>query len=394
MHDLLLLREHELQRLSVIKRALSDLSATGAATMLRLSPRQVFRLKAKVREQGTRGIIHGNTGRRPAIAKPQAIHHRVLTLYRQEFYDYDITHFVEALAEECHVPVSYDTVRRWLRAANLGPHQHRLHVHHRLRRERRPRFGEWLFLDGSPHHWFGPDRPQSTLILATDDATGKPLYGLFAPQETLNACFQVLYHVSLQYGLPGALYLDHASQFTTTRHGGTHRFQRDDKPTHFEIAMQTLAIQLIFADSPQARGRGERINGTFQRRLVPELRRAGITEPEPATAFLNDKFIPGITRRFGVVPKDPRSAFRKPPSHLDLRTVLCAKTPRTVSGDNTISYGSQTYQLLPTRYNVSLVGGHVQVQEWFDGSIHVFHPSRKDEVRIRRVPARPAQGMT
>ena len=383
MRELLLLKENELQRLRVIRRALTDLSATGAATMLDLSPRQVFRLKAKVRALGPRGVIHGNTGRRPAIAKPATVHNRVVTLYDREFYDYDITHFVEALDEEYHLPVSYDTVRRWLRAANSGPRRHRVCVHHRHRRERRLRFGEWLFLDGSPHHWLGPERPQATLILATDDATGKPLYGSFAPQETLNGCFQVLYHVIRQYGLPGALYLDRAGQFTTTRHGGTHVFQRDDKPTHFEIAMQTLAVQLIFADSPQARGRGERINGTFQRRLVPELRRAGITEPEPATSYLNDEFIPGIARRFGVAPKDPSPAFRRPPAHLDLRTVLCAKSTRSVSNDNTISFNSQTLQLLPTRYCPSLVGARVQVQEWFDDTIHISHPSTKDEVRWR-----------
>jgi transposase len=383
MHESLLLRENELQKLRVVQRALTDLSAAGAATMLDLSPRQVFRLKAKVRALGLQGIIHGNTGRRPAIAKPAAIHNRVVTLYRREFYDYDITHFVEALDEEYRIPVSYDTVRRWLRAADLGPRQHRVRVHHRHRRERRPGFGEWLFLDGSPHYWFGPDRPQATLVLATDDATGKPLYGLFAPQETLAGCFQVLYHVIQQYGLPGTLYLDHAGQFTTTRHGGVHRFQRDDKPTHFEVAMDALAIQLIFADSPQARGRGERINGTFQRRLVPELRRAGITGPEPATTYLNDKFIPGIARRFGVAPRDSRPAFRKPPAHLDLRTVLCAKSTRSVSNDNTISFNAQTFQLLPTTYCPSLVGGRVQVQQWFDDTIHIFHPSIKGEVRWR-----------
>jgi len=393
MHELPLLKECELQKLRVIERALTELSAADAATMLRLSPRQVFRLKAKVRSQGPQGIVHGNTGHQPAIAKPPALHNRVLALYRREFRDYGVTHFVEALHEEYDIPVSYDTARRWLRAAEMGPDPHTVRSHHRHRRERRSRFGEWLFLDGSPHHWFGPDRPKSTLILATDDATGKPLYGLFEPQETLNGCFQVLYHVFQQYGLPGTLYLDRAGQFTTTRHGGTHRFQRDDRPTHFEIAMEALAIQLIFADSPQARGRGERINGTFQRRLVPELRRAGITEREPANAYLNDNFIPGIARRFGVAPRETMPAFRKAPAGLDLRTVLCAKATREVSNDNTISYKAQRYQLLPTPRSACVVGGQVQVQEWFDESVHVFH-RLTGEIQTRRLSPRPKPSMT
>jgi len=389
MDQMLLLKEYEMQRLRVIERALSDLSTTEAAIMLGLSPRQVFRLKAAVRARGPQGIIHGNAGRQPAIAKPKALHSRVIALYRKEFFDYNALHFTQALNEEYAIPLSYDTVRRWLLAADIKLRKHQANVRHRRRRERKARFGEMLFLDGSPHHWLGTTRPKVTLVLATDDATGNPLYGLFAPQETLNACLEVLYHVFQRHGLPGTLYLDRAGQFTTTRHGGSVCFQRDDKPTHFEMAMRTLAIQLIFADSPQARGRGERINGTFQGRLVAELRRKGITQSAPATAYLNDTFIPGIVRRFGVKPRDARPAFRKLPSGVDLRKVLCASTTREVGNDNTISYGARRYQLLPTHRSVCVAGSQVKVQAWFDGSLHVFH-ERTGEIDIQPA-ARPTQ---
>ena len=370
----LLLKERELVRLRVVETTLSGRSARDAAEMLQLSVRQVFRLKARVRTQGARGVIHGNSGRRPANAKPVDLRQRVLKLRRTLFWKYNDGHFAEALEEEYQLKVNPETLRRWLRAADIpAKRRHRSQSNHRRKRERRARFGELVFIDGSPHPWLGPAQPSSTLILATDDATGMPLYGQFDPQETLNGCFSVFDHVSRRYGLPEALYLDRASQFTTTRHGGTHVFQRDDKPTHFEIAMQTLAVQLIFANSPQARGRGERINQSFQDRLVAELDHHHITDPAAATDYLNRVFIPKYAKRFGVKPRDPAAAFKPIPEGLDLRTVLCAKTTREVTNDNTIHYQGQVYQLKPNTRSVCVAGTRVELEEWFDGSLHVRH---------------------
>jgi len=384
-----LLKERELVRLRIVETMLSGRSARDAAEMLGLSVRQAFRLKARVRAQGARGVTHGNTGRRPANARPDGLRQRVLQLRRTVFMKYNDHHFAEALEEEYQLEVNEETLRRWLRAADISPkRRHHSQSNHRRRRERRARFGELVFIDGSPHPWLGPDRPKTTLILATDDATGIPLYGQLDPQETLNGCFSVFYHVARRYGLPAALYLDRAGQFTTTRHGGTHVFQRDDKPTHFEIAMQTLAVQLIFAYSPQARGRGERINESFQDRLVAELDHHHITEPAPATDYLNRVFIPQYAERFGVQPRDPDSAFRPIPEGLDLRNVLCAKTTREVTNDNTISYQGYRYQLKPETRNVSIAGTRVSVEEWFDGSIHVRH-DRAGAISVRK-PAEAA----
>jgi len=366
--------EPEVKRLTVIHQTFAGLSARSAAPMLKLSARQIFRLKAKVRTEGDKGIRHGNCGRKPHNAKPQDLRQQVLDFYQTEFSKYNACHFAEALDEEKGIKLSPDTLRRWLQAAGIPPkHRHRSQSNHRRRRERRARFGELVFIDGSPHPWFGPSLPPSTLILATDDATGMPLYGQFDQAEALNGCFSVFYQVGRRHGLPAALYLDHAGQFTTTRHGGTHVFQRDDKPTHFEIAMHSLAVELIFANSPQARGRGERINGSFQDRLVAELDHHHITDPVKATGYLNRVFIPKYARRFGVKPRDPVSAFRPIPEGLDLHTVLCAKSTREVQDDNTISYHGSSYQLRPSMRSVCIAGTKVAVQEWFDGSIHVRH---------------------
>ena len=374
MSERILFTEPEVKRLTVIHQTFAGLSARSAAPMLGLSQRQVYRLKAKVRTAGDKGIRHGNCGRKPHNAKPQGLRQQVLDLYRTEFSKYNACHFAEALAEEKGIKLSPDTLRRWLRAAGIPPkHCHRSQKNHRRRRERRSRFGELVFIDGSPHPWFGLALPKTTLILATDDATGRPLYGQFDPEETLAGCFSVFYQVSRRHGLPAALYLDYAGQFTTTRHGGTHVFQRDDKPTHFEIAMHTLVVEFIFANSPQVRGRGERINGSFQDRLVAELDHHRITDPAKATDYLNRVFIPKYAKCFGVKPRDPDQAFRPVPEGLDLRTVLCAHSTREVANDNTISYHGCIYQLKPNTRSVAIAGSKVSIQEWFDGSIHVRH---------------------
>jgi transposase len=380
--------EQDVKRYSVIQQTvMAALSTAVAAKMLGLSRRQVFRLKARVRRRGVDGVRHGNHGRTPANAKPRHLQQRVIRIYRKHCFDFNFAHFTETLNEEFAIHLSHETVRCWLRAQNLGPKQHTGH-HHRRCRERKAQFGAMLFLDGSPHLWLGPDLPMLTLMLSTDDATGRPLAGLFAPQETRDACFEVLYHVFRRYGLPASLYLDRASQFTTTRHGGTHRFQRDDQPTSFEVAMDRLAVQLIFAHTPQARGRGERINGSFQGRLVAELRRAGIKTAEAATDYLNRIFIPKYAARFGAKPRIPAPAFRRPPPGVDLRTILCAHHRRNVDNDNTITLNAVRYQLLPSRRTVRLAATDVDVQEWLDGTIHVFHP-RAGEIPVRILPAKP-----
>src|SRR5262249_28083151 len=187
---------------------------------------------------------------------------------------------------------------------------------------RRGREGELLFLDGSPHPWFGLNRPSCCLLLASDDATGKPLWGQFQPEEDRDGCFAVCYHVFVRFGLPGAFYLDRASQFVTTRYGGLQALHDPDRePTHFEKAMSQLKMGLIFAYSPQARGRGERLNGTFQDRLVAELGLRKIRDPRRATEYLNAHFIPRYGRRFGRAPTDPPPPSRPLPAGLDVRTV-------------------------------------------------------------------------
>lgn len=373
---------------AVLDRLTNDdsFSVAEAARSLKLTPRQVFRLKAKCRLLGPDAVSHGNRGRPSPHAVSDRIHRRVIELFQDEFADLNASYaqFSEIARDEYAIPVSAETIRRWLLDAGLG-HKPRRSRRHRRFRLRSARQGDMLFLDGSPHHWFGPTHPRSTLILASDDATGAPLYGLFEAHESLNGCFQVLYHVALRWGLPGCLYLDRAGQFTTTRHGGIHRQQSDKQPTAFEIAMERLGVQLIFANSPQARGRGERLNQSFQGRLVVELHRSGISEYQAATKYLNEQFIPRYTQRFAVEPRNPESGFHRVPTGTDLRHTLCRESTRIVNSDHTIVLHRYRYQLTPPACVRSLCHCRVTVQEWFDGSVHVLH-SHFGEIPSQLIP--------
>ena len=378
----------DMKRYSVVKAVMDRKMTNGeGAAALKLSVRQFKRIKKKVRRQGLVGIRHGNCGRPPAHAFPETFRKRVINVVKRRYVDFNFSHLSEMLEEEEQICVNRETLRLWLRPLGLGGKVRR-QPRHRKRRQRSAKMGQMLFLDGSPHRWFGTG--ESTLLLCTDDATGKPLYGVFRKEEDLEGCFTVCHQVFTRYGLPSMFYLDRASQFTTTRRGGLHVHQQDEQPTQFERAMGELAVRLIFADSPEARGRAERINQTFQDRLVAELKLRGITTADAATIYLNTVFIPRY--RFGVLPEDRQPAWRRLSREVDLRHILCRRVVRTVNKDNTVSVDGQIVQILPSRTRLSFVKAKVIVNRWLDGSWHVLH-AEHGELPCKLLPrAHPSGG--
>lgn len=361
----------QVTRLSVLQHLQTGgIGNRQAAQALGLSVRQLQRLRRRLERLGPEGLQHGNAGRAPANKAEAVRRERVLELVREHYADYNFSHLEDTLAHDHGIILSRETLRTWLRPLGFGRPIRRLKKHRR-RRARSAREGQLLFLDGSPHRWFGPDQPECCLLLASDDATGKPLVGLFQPNEDRDGCFRVCLELFTAFGLPGAFYLDRAGHFLTTRHG---RPEGEPlPPTQFQRALDELAVALKFAHSPQARGRGERLNGSFQGRLVAELRHHQVTQLASATEFLNRSFIPRYQQRFACKPQDPRPAWRKPPVRLDLRTVLCRKETRVVAHDNTMSLDGVRWQLLPLKRCHSYVRAKVTVQCWVDGSLHVVH---------------------
>lgn len=383
-------RVSEAKRFGVVKAALEGkMSTKDAAVLLGLSTRQVKRIKKRVVREGPSGVMHGNRNKIPAHAFSVQVKDRIIAMVWERYHDFNFSHLSEILEKEEDIRINRETLRIWLRPLGFG-RKIRKKPRHRKRRERSAQEGQMLFLDGSPHRWFNNE--MTTLLLCTDDATGRPLYGLFRTQEDLEGCFAVCQNVFNRFGLPVCFYLDRASQFTTTRRGGIHVWQRDDQPTQFERAMQELSVRLIFADSPEARGRAERINQTFQDRLVAELRLRNITTAPAATAYLNTVFIPQY--RFTVEPADSQTAWRTIPADLDLRHILSKRFERTVNKDNTVSVNRQIIQILPTKTRLSFVKANVHVVLWEDGSWHVLHP-RHGELPCKPIPsARPAGALT
>ncbi len=211
---------------------------------------------------------------------------------------------------------------------------------------------------------------------------------LFPKEEDLEGCFQVCKEVFTRFGRPSVFYLDRASQFKTTRHKSD-PFQ----PTQFQRAMSELGIRLIFAYSAQARGRGERINRTFQDRLVGELRLKKIADCEGATKYLNEIFIPKYARLFGVAPEDPEAAWRPLPTDVDLRNILCKRYEAKVNYDNTISVEGQAIQLFPTKTRLSFAKASVTSEPLARRNLACLSLSA-GEVPCKPIPGRVRPGST
>ena len=237
-------------------------------------------------------------------------------------------------------------------------------------------------IDGSHHRWLGKDGPQFTLLLAVDDATGCVAGALFCQEETNRDYFEMLDGLVRRWGIPLALYSDRHSVFKQTP--GARRKVR--AATQFTRAMDELGIQLVFARSPQGKGRVERMAGTFQDRLISELRIAGAATIPEASAVLAD-FLPRFNQRFRVPAQQPGAAYRPLDPDICLDRILCYKHQRKVARDNTVKYRWRTLQLLPDANPGSYAGSKVDVLEGLDGTLRVQHEGRI--IPSQEAPPRP-----
>ena len=319
--------QKEQARLQVLNSLLVEhMTLDQAAELMGISPRHTRRILAAYQERGAAALAHGHRGRRPANATPGAMVAYVVHLARTTYQGANHSHLSELLAER---EGSRTTLRR------------RRPPKHRVRRQRMPQEGMLIQLDGSYHRWLGEDGPQFTILFAVDDATGCVVNALFCDHEDTNSYFRLMQGLLQRLGVPLALYTDRHPVF---KHKS--EYQPAGTPTQFGRAMAELGIQLIFALSPQAKGRVERTAGTFQDRLITELRLVGATTVEQAGAVLK-QFLPRFNRRFGVPAQCPEPLFRPLQGDLPLEGVLCFKHRRRVARDNTVKYQRHTLQLLP-----------------------------------------------
>ncbi len=264
------MKQRELARLHVLNNVLEYQVPVGqAAEVLGVSERHARRLLSAYRREGAAALAHGNRGRQPHNAVLNSEAAAVVRLASTEYAGTNHTHLTELLREREGINLSRPTVRRILVKAGIGSPRSRRSQQHRVRRRRMPQEGMLLQMDGSYHRWLGEDGPQFTILLAVDDATGCVLNALFCDHEDTSSYFSPMQGLLWRRGIPLALYTDRHAVFK-------HRseYHPSGTPTQFGRAMEELGTQLIFALSPQAKGRVERTAGTFQDRLITELRLA------------------------------------------------------------------------------------------------------------------------
>ena len=358
----------------VLMRALSGaISWVQAAEILGLEPRSVRRWRARF-EAGGPVALYDRRRQRPSRRKAPALEvQRILRLYRERFAGWNVRHFYRFARRDHHVTLSYSFVKLALQEAGLV-RRARARGRHRRRREPRACFGELLHLDGSPHAWLRrcPDARQ-TLITVVDDATTRLLYAQLWATETTAAVVAALHAVCTAWGLPIALYTDRAGwAFYTPKAGGPVDRRH---PTQVGRALAHLGIEHIGAYSPQARGRGERLNRTVQGRLVNELDLAGITAVAAANTYLAERFIADYNDEFAHPPADPTSAF-VPLHGVDLDGILCEAAERTVGQDNVITLDAVALQIAKQPGRRTCAGLRVTVRRDVHGLVSVWHGAR------------------
>jgi hypothetical protein len=365
--DIFMMRSKEIKRYQIIRKVLDkQIKQKEVAAYFGISPRQVRRIVKRVKDQGERGVVHrlrGKVGNRQTAA---GFKQKVLELYQKIYWDFGPTLASEKLLERDGIKVCDETLRLWLIKEGLRKHQKRSLPKERSRRERKEHFGQMVQMDGSHHDWLQGRGPKLVLMGYIDDATSR-FYGRFYDYEGTMPAMGSLKGYIKRYGLPGSIYLD---KHSTYKNNQTHRytdwpFRDEEELTQFGRACKQLGIELIFAHSPQAKGRVERVFRTLQDRLSKELRLSGANSIEEANYLLNS-YLPIYNKKFEVPSKGAGNFHRSLDKHTRIDDVLSIQTERFLRNDRTLQHNKQWYQVLnKTRAQ------YVIVYEYLNGQIDI-----------------------
>ena len=379
------LSQKELQRVSVISSCVKgDMACARAAELLSLSVRQVKRLKKRFREQGEAALAHANRGRPSPRRLPSRVRQAVVRLARTTYAGFNDHHLCEKLGEVEGLSLSRETLRRLLRQAALGSPRKRRAPSHRQRRLRSAQLGELVQLDGSPHDWLQGRGPRLTALGMQDDATGKILAAQFFPSETAFGYLSLLRQLLQRHGVPLAFYGDRSGIFVRNDDAWTVQEQLAGKrqPPQFGRALAQLGITFIAAQSPQAKGRVERLWGVLQDRLSSELRLAGAVDLDSANAVLRT-FLADYNRRFARPPRATPTAWRPAPQNLD--RIVCFVHERVVSNDNIVQWQGQRFQIPQQARRFSFAGAKVLLYHALDGRVSLYY----GDTRLQHTLATP-----
>jgi len=357
METLLSMSTKELSRLEVMQRlSKKRMSQKEAGEILQLSTRQIKRLLKRYRKQGAAGLISKHRGGQAANRLSESVKKRVLDLLRTKYQGFGPTLVHEKLAEKEKIKLSVESIRKIMIEEDLWKSRKlKKIVTHQLR-ERRACFGELVQIDGSPHDWFEGRAESCVLLVFIDDATGKLVELQFVDSESFFSYAQAVEEYFKSYGKPAAFYSDKHGIFRVNQASSG----SGDAITQFGRAMRELNIQIICANTPQAKGRVERANQTLQDHLPKEMRLLGISTREAGNAYLPE-FIQDFNQRFADEPRSEVNAHRSLTAKDDLARILTWQETRTISKNLTVQFEKMVYQIQTERPTYSLRNAIVTV---------------------------------
>lgn len=380
--DRVLMGAKEIKRLHVVEKYHEGLiGQIEGAEILGISVRHFRRLQKRVLTEGATAVVNRHRGKPSNHAIELQTRQRALEAYRSKYYDFGPTLAAEKLLEYESIQVSKETFRKWLIDAGLWQ-KAKKKAKHRQYRQRKSCFGMMVQVDGSEHAWFEDRGPKSVLMAYIDDATNK-VYGRFYEYEGSIPAMDSFMRYARKYGLPCSLYLDRHTTYKSPKRQDVYDEYGNsiDSLSQFARSMKELEVRVIYAYSPQAKGRVERLFGILQDRLVKELRLKRISSIEEANRYLPEYF-KRHNAQFAVMAEEARDLHRPAPGATALREILCIKTERTVRNDNTISYNGKLYQI-----HAALQGKLVMVEERIDGKMLIRH--NNDSFNFSEIAVRP-----
>ena len=363
----------ELDRGKVLERIRSrQITKVEAARRLGLTRQHVDRLYQKFCKEGDEGLISKRRGQPSNNRKSDLIKDAILKVIHEQYHDFGPTLAHEKLTEEHGFNISDEAVRQIMIKAGIWKGKKRKHPKVHQMRVRRPARGELIQIDGSPHAWFEDRRDSCCLLVLIDDATSEIMGLRFVENECLQGYFDVIRDYLKRCGRPLALYSDRHTIF----HVPQVEALRGTGETQFGRAMRSLDIEVIPANSPQAKGRVERMNGTLQDRLIKEMRLDKVNDIETANTWV-PQFIKKHNRRFAIAPASPIDAHRKAiPKDAELDHVFSLQSQRKLSKNLEVSYKNVIYQIQTKAPGYRMRGGHVTVCERTDEIILLYNNKR------------------
>lgn len=373
--------QKELKRLSIIHKVIDGvITQIKAAEILDLSTRQVRRIKHRILKEGDEGIIHKSCGKPSLRSFSNNEKTKILKLCKTKYKDFNPTLASEKLFEIDEIKISRETIRGWYKKYNI-PYTTRKKRPHRHWRERRHYYGEMEQVDGSHHDWFEGRGSECVLMGYIDDAKSR-VFAEFHNYEGTLPFMASFKKYARKYGLPKELYMDRHKTYKSTKEASIEDELNNREPqTQVQRALNELGVNVIFAYSPQAKGRIERLFRTFQDRLIKEMRLRNIKSIEEGNRFLK-YYLPIYNKRFMVEPIKQGNLHRPLPKGLNLNRILCKKTERGLNKDSTVAHDKKLYHVLDKTYAKKVI-----VEERINGKMYII--CKDKELKYKEISRRP-----